>query len=286
MNLKDLEQLFPSAITPEILNITMGDNAQVAVFKLLPEHASKSSCQILFIPGFAGYTGQWSEIINTLLQLEFSVYIFETREKSSSNSKVTDPRFNTDGLIADLVDVLRYLKMPQPFCLLGNSLGTTIILKHVIDNGEEQEIIPEKIVLFEAVYESTPLAKLIKLAKRPILFRTGMRVARFFAPLTKRKLKKTSPVTYEKSIRRLKEMDAEKMRVGLLSSVEMEIKDDLPKVGMPALILGTAIDEIHPKEQAMFIAESIANARYVSRADDEEMHSADSAKIIAEFLNE
>jgi len=55
---------------------------------------------------------------------------------------------------------------------------------------------------------------------------------------------------------------------------------------MPALILGTAIDEIHPKEQAMFIAENIANARYVSRADDEEMHSADSAKIIAEFLTE
>ncbi len=285
MNIEELDQVFTSVYSREKFMVEMEDKAKVAVYKFLPEKEDKTKQSILFVPGFMAYLGQWNNIINTLVLAGYPVYVYESREKKSSTSKVTDPNFNTKGLVSDLVESMRFLNLPKPFIMIGNSLGTTIIMKHIIDNRDEK-LVPEKIVLFEAVYKSDPLIRMINLAQKPIRFRLGMRFLKAFAPVLYLKRRRNDPYGYRKSINRLKNADVEKMRVGLILSVEMKILDNLPKITMPALLIGRNTDETHPIAQAMLIQEKIANGKYVEMYTDEALHSEAAAKHIIDFLLE
>ncbi|MHA1187725.1 MAG: alpha/beta hydrolase, partial [Candidatus Heimdallarchaeota archaeon] len=201
MNIEELDQVFAPVYSQEKFLIEMEDKAKVTVYKFLPEKEDKAKSPILFVPGFMTYLGQWSTIINTLVLAGFPVYVYESREKKSSTSKVTDPNFNTEGLISDLIESMRFLNLPKPFVMIGNSLGTTIIMKHLIDN-EEEKLTPEKIVLFEAVYKSDPLKRMINLAQKPIRFRLGMRFLKAFAPVLYLRRRRNDPYGYRKSINR------------------------------------------------------------------------------------
>ncbi|MHA1309001.1 MAG: alpha/beta hydrolase [Candidatus Heimdallarchaeota archaeon] len=182
MNIEELDQVFGPVNSREKFIVEMEDKAKVAVYKFLPEKEDKTKIPILFVPGFVAYLGQWNAVINTLVSDGYSVYVYESREKKSSTSKVTDPNFNAEGLISDLVESMHFLNLPKPFVMIGNSLGSTIIMKHLIDNKDEK-LVPDKIILFEAVYKSDPLEKFINRAKKPFLFRFGMGFLKVFAPL-------------------------------------------------------------------------------------------------------
>ncbi|MHA1356294.1 MAG: alpha/beta fold hydrolase [Candidatus Heimdallarchaeota archaeon] len=285
MNVEELDQVFAPVYSREKFMVEMEDKAKIAVYKFLPEKEDKTKYPILFVPGFMAYLGQWSPIINTLVLAGFPVYVYESREKKSSTSKVTDPKFNTEGLISDLLESMQFLNLPKPFVMIGNSLGTTIIMKHITINKTEK-FVPEKIILFEAVYKSDPLKRLINLAKKPFRFRLGMQFLKVFAPVLYLRRRRQDPYGYRKSINRLKNADVEKMRVGLIQSVTMKIVDDLPKITMPALLLGRNTDETHPIEQAMLIQDRIADGKYVEMYTDEAMHSEEAAKHIIDFLLE
>ncbi|MHA1308964.1 MAG: alpha/beta fold hydrolase, partial [Candidatus Heimdallarchaeota archaeon] len=68
--------------------------------------------------------------------------------------------------------------------------------------------------------------------------------------------------------------------------VTLKIVDDLPKITVPALLLGRNNDKTHPKEQAMLIQERIANGKYIEMYTDEALHSEAAAKHIIDFLLE
>ncbi|MHA1121271.1 MAG: alpha/beta fold hydrolase [Candidatus Heimdallarchaeota archaeon] len=282
MRRENLEELFPNASSRETILIEMPDNAIVTVYKLQPKSKSKKET-VLIIPGFVASLKQWSTIIDGIVRRGYLVYIFETREKNSSTSKANNPRFNTEGLIADLTDVLMELKIPKPFAMAGNSLGSTIILKHIIDQ-KVKDLLPDKIALLQAVYVSTPLGRFIKLAKKPIQFRLIIIFVRMFAPILMRKQRKENPHFYKRSVNRIRTANIEKLRVGLLSSVTLNILDDLPKVEVPALILGTNNDTIHPIQQAKTITERVKNGQYIDMIDDETLHSDKAAEVITNFL--
>ena len=131
---------------------------------------------------------------------------------------------------------------------------------------------------------SDPLYRLIELAKKPFLFRFGMAFLKLFAPIifVGRRIK--DPYSYHKSINRLRNSTIEKMRVGLIISVTMKIKDDLSKVTSPALLIGRNNDKTHPIEQAMYIQQNIPNGQYVEMYTDEALHSEKAAKHIIDFL--
>jgi len=287
MNNKELDKLFALINSQEKFMVEMEDKAKVAVYKFLPEKEkqNKSNYPILFVPGFMAYLGQWSTIINALVLDGFTVYVFESREKKSSTSKITDPGFNNEGLISDLFEVMQFLNIPKPFVMIGNSLGTTIIMKHIIDNVNKK-IIPEKIVLFEAVYSSAPLEKYIQLAKKPLLFRFSLGFAKAFAPILFLGKRRKDPYSYRKSINRLKNTNIKKMRMGLIYSGSLKIIDDLHKITMPTLILGRNNDTTHPIEQASLINEKIANGKYIEMYTDEALHSEEAVKHIVKFLLE
>ena len=141
-------------------------------------------------------------------------------------------------------------------------------------------------MLFEAVYKSDPLKRMINLAQKPIRFRLGMQFLKAFAPVLYLKRRRNDPYGYRKSINRLKNADVEKMRVGLILSVEMKILDDLPKIIMPALLIGRNNDETHPIKQAKLIQEKIADGKYREMYTDEALHSKVAAEHIIDFLHE
>ena len=286
MNEEELNHLFPAITTREAFQVEMVDGKKVMVYRFEPNVAIESEKKetIIFVPGFTSYFSQWKNIINYLLANNYPVIVFESREKKTSTSKASDPRFNTEGLVSDLTEVVAYLKLPQPFLMIGNSLGSTMIMKHVIDNENNQELLPAKIVLLQAVYTSSPLQKFIDLAQRKVIFHIIMRFIRLFSPIIYRKKKKHSPNSYRNSLNNLRNADLEKMRVGLICSVELKIFDDLPKIKTPALAIGIANDEIHPVEQAKQIADNVQKGVYHEIADIETIDTEETARRIVDFF--
>ncbi len=287
MNEKELKDSFPSIETHESFYLEMSDGIKVAIYKLIPNVGSQYKIKetILFIPGFNSYFRQWITIINYLVQQNHPVYIFESREKDSSTSKVTDERFNTDGLVSDLKEVVQQLKLNQPFFMIGNSLGTAIILAHIINNQEEQNLLPERAALIQAVYTSEPLRKYINLAKKKFLFRFVMKSIKLFAPIIYWRKKRREPKAYENSLRNLKHTDIEKMRVGLICSIELKILQDLSKVNRPIIAIGIADDNVHPVAQAKLIAEKVMQGTYAEISNKEKIDSIETAKLIKEYFD-
>ncbi len=286
MEEQELNQLFPTISSREKFYIEMVDGAKVMVYKFLPneEKESELKAPILFVPGFTSYFSQWCTIINYLVEQRHTVYVFESREKKTSTSKVSAPRSDTDGLIADLNDVVAFLKLPQPFFMIGNSLGSTMILKHVIDNETNSAQLPDKIALLQAVYTSSPLQRFIDLAERKILFHIVMRFMLTFSPIIFWKSRRKTPNSYRNSINNLRNTELEKMRIGFICSVTLRILDDLPKVKVPTLAIGIGNDATHPKEQAILISEQVKNGFYHEIPDKETIDSEITAKIITDFL--
>ncbi|MHA1154677.1 MAG: alpha/beta fold hydrolase [Candidatus Heimdallarchaeota archaeon] len=286
MDEQELNQLFPTISSREKFHIEMVDGAKVMVYKFLPNVEKKSEIRapILFVPGFTSYFSQWSTIINYLVEKKHTMYVFESREKKTSTSKVSDPRFDTDGLIADLNDVVAHLKLSQPFFMIGNSLGSAMILKHVIDNEKNSSQLPDKIALLQAVYTSSPLQRFIDLAERKILFHIIMRFILTFSPIIFWKSRRKTPNSYRNSLNNLRNTELEKMRIGFICSVTLKILDDLPKVKIPTLAIGIGNDKTHPTEQAILISKQVKNGLYHEIPDKEYVDSETTAKIITDFL--
>ncbi len=286
MDEDELTLLFPTIKSREKYLVEMRDGVKVALYKFLPneEENSETKRPIFLIPGFIAYLGVWSTIINSLVKERFPVYAFESREKSTSTSKVTDENFNVEGMVDDVKDVLQYLKLQQPFFMAGNSLGTSIILKHIIKNVDNKELLPSKIALIQAVYSSASLSGQIKLAKYRLFFKSFIKLTIFFAPILYWKRRKTQPKTYQVSISNLRHADLEKMRVGLIRSVD--VFDALSKVEIPSLAIGFTDDEIHPTDQVYQISQLVKNGQYLEIAEKETLHTIDTANLIASFLME
>ena len=105
-----------------------------------------------------------------------------------------------------------------------------------------------------------------------------------FAPILMRKQRKESPRFYKRFVNRIRAANIEKLRVGLLSSVTLNILDDLPRVEVPAVILGITDDTIHPIQQAKTITERVKNGQFIDMIDDETLHSDKAAEVITNFL--
>ncbi len=288
MEEEKLTSLFSNIKSREKYLVEMRDGAKVALYKFLPneEENSETKNPIFLIPGFIAYLGVWSTNINNLVKDGFPVYVFESREKSTSTSKVTNENFNTEGMVDDVKDVLQYLKLQQPFFMAGNSSGASIILRHIIKNVDNKELLPSKIILIQTTFSSAPLSGQIKLAKYRLFFKAYIKLAIITAPILQWKRRKKQPRTYQLLIDNLKNADIEKMRVGLLSSVDVDVLDGLSKVEIPSLAIGYTDDELHPANQTFQISQRVKNGQYLEIAEVEALHTSETTNLIANFLME
>ncbi|HUT82878.1 MAG TPA: hypothetical protein VMZ29_16910 [Candidatus Bathyarchaeia archaeon] len=111
-----------------------------------------------------------------------------------------------------------------------------------------------------------------------------MNSIKFFAPIIYWRKRRKEPKTYENSLRNLKHTDMEKMRVGLICSIELKIIQDLSKVSRSILAIGITNDEIHPVAQAKLIAEKVAKGSYIEILDKEKVDSIQTAAIITQYF--
>ncbi|MBD3191186.1 MAG: alpha/beta fold hydrolase [Candidatus Heimdallarchaeota archaeon] len=288
MSPEELENSFPDAFITDKQMIELGDGVKVAIYRFLPnELVSKNGKDtIVFIPGFIGYLENWAIIINKLVSLGFPVVVFETREKKSSSATDRSARFSIEGFLQDFKEVLETINLTRPFSIVGVSLGSGVAIEHAAYN-KKQELTPRKMVLLDAIYESTQVNWLITVAKLPCqLFKLLINLAIKLAPILLWRIKKREEFTYKKILSNLKEADPYKMRWALLQSKNATIINDLPKVKNPTLVLGIPNDLEHPYEQSLTVAQEVQNGFFVNMENDEKLHSEQTAIIIADFLME
>jgi pimeloyl-ACP methyl ester carboxylesterase len=280
--------IYSSAESVEEEQVTMGDGAKVVLYTFKPPKAimEKAKEPLLFIPGFIGTTKQWSQVINHLVRNGFLVYSFESREKSSSIANTEAERFSTEGLLKDLAEIIEYLKLPEIFTIIGVSLGSAMAMAHVL-RCEDQKKIPSTLVLIKAVYSSEPLRRLINLAnKSKVLFKIVIKLVTWFAPIFFWKERRKDPFSYKLTVENLRNADLEKLRKGLICSVELNLKNKFQTITQPSLVLATATDRLHPIEQSQKIAKGLKNGRIIEMENNEELYSEQTAVYIESFLDE
>lgn len=285
MNPEELDHSFPEAFIKDKKMIEMGDGVKVAVYHFLPNEKGKSTKEpIIFISGFIGYLKNWSQVINKLVGLGFPVYVFETREKKSSTATDRSTRFSIEGYMQDFREVLEAINLAQPFSIVGVSLGSGMAIRYAAYNTS-QKLVPRKMILLDAIYESTQVNWLITIARLPrLLFKLIIKLSIKLAPFMFYRIKKWDKFTYEKILSNLKRTEPYKMRRALLQSKNVTIINDLQKVHIPTLVLGIPNDPEHPYEQSLTVAKQVQNGFFIDMQNDEKLHSEQTAIIISEFL--
>ena len=124
------------------------------------------------------------------------------------------------------------------------------------------------------------------MAKCRLFFKSYIKLIIFFAPIFYWKKRKTQPRTYQVLIDNLEHANLEKMRVGLIHSVDVDVLDGLSSVEIPSLAIGYTDDEVHPVEQAYQISQRVKNGQYLEIAEKETLHTIDTANLIASFFME
>jgi pimeloyl-ACP methyl ester carboxylesterase len=283
---KPIRETLTNAKTISKKKHIMSDGAKVIVYTLIPQKENETNYPILFLPGFIGSIEQWALVLNELLHNGYRIYVHETREKTSSETIINTKRFSTVGMMQDLVEIMEQIQLQQPFIFIGVSLGSAMGLYHVIRNTNKK-LLPEMLILMDAIYDSTSINRFIKVAKQSkFLFWLCTKISIHFGSIVFRQKRKNNPFSYYKYLYSLKKADIKKMRKGLICSTDIQLKEKIQKVTIPALILAVKNDETHPIEQAENIHQKLPNSVFVDLETDERLHSPETGKTINQFIIE
>lgn len=280
-NLSNLRELSRSYI---ITN----DGEKLLFYKLVPNNYCINSLKetLILIPGFCAILTPWKKMISGLLELGYPLIIFETREKVSSTATKDSDRYSMEGYQKDLEDFFQQIPIKQPFSIIGISLGSGIVIRHVVHNKSEKHS-PRKIILIDAIYTAKHFNRMIKLSFQPFfVFKLTIKLLLIFAPIIMSKIRKEDNFLYKKRLNTLKKAELSKMRIALQSAKGNSIEFELGLVNKPTLVIGIENDNEHPIEQAIKIAQSIPRSKFIFARDNIHLHDFLTAANIVLFLQE
>ncbi|MFA7463156.1 MAG: alpha/beta hydrolase, partial [Anaerovoracaceae bacterium] len=125
-----------SCTEPDVLiredYLETSDGVRLRTIDFTPPCHENGRPLILLVAGWISLISAWKEVLRVITPRFKTVYI-ETREKRSAHIDwKSSPHFSMERMTRDLAEVVEK-KVPSghPFCLVGSSLGSTIILEYL-----------------------------------------------------------------------------------------------------------------------------------------------------------
>lgn len=257
---------------PEQRTIRVSDGVSLRIFEFTAPDAVPDKPPIVFLPGWISSIEGWRSVLEVLAREHRIVYV-ETREKRSADlPDGGDVDFSMDRLSMDLHEVLREAVPPaEPFCLMGSSLGSTVILDY-LSRRLRQPVLA--ILVAPNLIFRLPRWVVTAAKRLPASTYTVMKPILKWYLCTFLLDAEKEPEQAERYRRNLDAAEPRRLRANALELDDYSAWDRLPRITAPVLVVAGESDSLHHMEDIERLASMLPEARLEIMASNRETHSA------------
>lgn len=274
-------------LTSGVITFAEEKTLEVEGVKISYLEEGRGKKNIIFIHGFSGSSNNWTEIF-PYLEDEFKIYALDLPGFGSSD-KPLDIKFNVSIYADYILKFMDKLKIEKAiFC--GNSLGGAISVKIYLKDSKKVE----KLILvnsagyviglsnFLYLAEGIPTEAFLKVLKKflndDFYIRSVMKMVFFKQDIVDK--------IFDKYAEPLRQEGVAEFIVNLSRAMDdLNIKDDLPRVEVPTLIIWGEYDKVLPVENAYHFHKLIKNSKLKILKDSGHVPMEECPEEIAKEIN-
>jgi pimeloyl-ACP methyl ester carboxylesterase len=257
--------------------VPVSDGVELRVIDFIPSCDGPDRPLIVFIAGLISLISGWKDVLKEITPLYRTLYI-ETREKKSSRVPDITVDFSIDRMTQDLEEVLTQLvPVERPFCFIGSSLGSTVILDYLSRNSRQSF---DAFVIAPNCEFRFPFWFLITLRILPSFFYPAIKYILKWYLRTFRLDKKREPEQVRKYEGTIDAAEPKRLKASALAIKDYSLWHKLPSIMEPVLVIGAKSDILHGIPEMEQMIELMPSARLEIMESNKETHSAEAGIFI------
>jgi pimeloyl-ACP methyl ester carboxylesterase len=264
-------------VTEDYVNVS--DGVSLKIIDFTPAGDGTEQPMIIFIAGLVSLISGWQNVLKQLTPRYRTIYI-ETREKKSAllpKDKTVD--FSINRMTQDIAEFLQQRVSPErPFCFVGSSLGSTIILDYLSQDSRQSF---DTFAIAPNCEFRVPLWFLLALWLLPPFFYPVIKSALKWYLRNFRLDKYREPEQVKKYEGTIDEAEPQRLKACALAIKDYTLWDKLPNIKAPVFVIGARTDILHEVDEIERMVSLMPSARLEIMESNRETHSENAGVLIA-----
>lgn len=267
-------------VTEGYFNVS--DGVAIKIIDFMPKGDRPERPLVVFVAGWISSISGWKDMLKELTPHYRTLYV-ETREKKSAIlPEKSDIDFSVDRMSRDIDEILRQ-RVPEdrPFCFVGSSLGSTVILEYLSRRGRNPI---DAFVIAPNCEFPFPWWLLAAIRFIPASFYGKMKLILKWYLRNFRIDKEKEPEQAKKYEGTMDAAEPKRLQASALELSNYSLWDKLEMITAPVCIIGAKSDTLHGVEEMEKMVGLIPSARLEIMASNKETHSDKAGKFIVEAM--
>jgi len=264
-------------VTEDYINVS--DGVSLKIIDFTPADDGPEQPMIIFIAGLVSLISGWQNVLKQLTPRYRTLYI-ETREKKSAllpKDKTVD--FSISRMTQDIAEFLRQrVPLERPFCFVGSSLGSTIILDYLSQNSRQSF---DVFAIAPNCEFRVPLWFLLALWLLPSFFYRPIKSTLKWYLRNFRLDKYREPEQVKKYEGTIDEAEPQRLKACALAIKDYTLWDKLPNIQAPVFVIGARTDILHEVDEIERMVSLMPSVRLEIMESNKETHSEKAGALIA-----
>ena len=258
--------------------IVVSDGTALKTIEFVPAGDTPEKPVVIFVAGWISSISGWKDVLKQLTHRYRTLYI-ETREKKSAGLPVgTSVDFSVGRMSKDIEELLQQRVPPErPFCFVGSSLGSTIILDYLSQDLRQSF---DAFLIAPNCEFSFPLWFLLALRFLPPAFYTAIKPVVKWYLREIRLDKNKEPEQVKKYEGTLDVAEPRRLKASAWALKDYSLWHKLPEIKAPVLIIGAESDLLHGVKEMERMVSLMPSARLEIMASNKETHSEKAGEFI------
>ncbi len=258
------------------------DGVALKIIDFIPPGNERHQPVIVFVAGWISHISGWKAVLKEITS-RYRTFYLETREKISARLPVdTAVEFSIERMRTDLDEfVLAKVPADSPFCFIGSSLGSTIILEYLIENSRQ----PVDAYLIAPNCEFRfPLWFVMAVRVLPLSLYPFMKSVLKWYLRNFRLDKRREPEQVKKYESTIDAAEPKRLKASALALRGYSLWHKLSEVKSPVMVIAANTDILHSASEIKTMVDLIPCGRLEIMASNRETHSAKAGVFIADQI--
>jgi pimeloyl-ACP methyl ester carboxylesterase len=265
--------------------IKASDDVELKVLQWQPKikQPNKTVQSVIFVSGWVSHVSGWAELLSTMTQNRWVVYI-ETREKMSARikkKKICLKDFTLTKIAQDIITVCKKLPIElDESIVMGSSFGATAMLEAFKNN--KLNVHCAFLVGPNSEFSAHPIMR--TLLYLPDFSYHFLKHFVLWYLRTFRVDAKKEPEQMRRYNNTLKTAHPRRIKLSVKAAMNYKLWPDLETVQIPTALAFAPTDKLHSKENIKKIAQALPNGQIITCPTNKYMHSFHLLKDIDAFI--
>ena len=272
-----------SSVRSEEDHIATSDGVTLRMIDFIPACDVPERPMVVFVAGWISHLDGWMEVLQRVVPRYRTLYV-ETREKVSAVLTRSPVRvdFSMSRMSRDLFEIVdKKVPLDKNFCLVGSSLGATVILDYLSDSRRQ----PERSILIAPIGELTyPFWLPLLLRPVPPSLYSAIKPFLKWYLRNVRLDKRREPEQVKKYEGTLDAADPRRLKANAFAIKDYKAWNRLPDISSPVVIIGARTDTLHGLDMIHRMADLIPRVKMEMLSSNRETHSERMGDLIVEQM--